>query len=113
MARKMQKQITVGVTVGTKLTSTEYDTLRKVVDAGTFLNVSDFIREAVREKLEAIEIIKIRDIDYKTAKKEVLGYFQKYGEAYPSDAANDLGLEMETVNKITAELRKEGRLGEA
>jgi hypothetical protein len=32
---------------------------------------TDFVSEAVREKLAAIKAIECRDVDYKTAKKEV------------------------------------------
>jgi len=57
-----------------------------------------------------VEVIKVRDVDYKTAKKEVLGYFRKYSEAYVDEAANDLGLDLELVVNITKDLRKEKRL---
>lgn len=57
-------------------------------------------------------MIKIRDINYKTAKKEILGYFEKYKEAFISEAAEDLELDLELVAKITEELQNEGRLGE-
>ena len=101
---------TVPKTVGTKLTHLEYEKVQNLVDAGMYLSVSDLIRDAIREKLEGIEIIKLRDVDYKTAKKEVLGYYKKFREAYPSDIANELGLELETVYKIVKELIKEKRL---
>ncbi|MBA7541408.1 hypothetical protein ES705_33721 [subsurface metagenome] len=35
---------------------------------------SDFVREAVRDKLKATKVVKTRDIDYEEAKKEVLDY---------------------------------------
>ena len=98
-------------TVGTKMTSTEFEKMQALVDAGLYLNVSDFVRDAVREKLGSIEIINLRDVDYKTAKKEVLSYYEKFREAYPDEAANDLGIPLETVAKITSELIKEKRLG--
>ncbi|MFH1586537.1 MAG: hypothetical protein ABID38_01620 [Candidatus Diapherotrites archaeon] len=97
-------------TVGTKLTHMEYEKVQNLVDAGMYLNVSDFIRDAIREKMDGIEIIKLRDIDYKTAKKEILSYFEKYNEAYTDEAANDLGIDLETAFKITGELIKEKRL---
>ncbi|HLC79850.1 MAG TPA: ribbon-helix-helix domain-containing protein [archaeon] len=97
-------------TVGTKMTATEFEKMQALVDAGLYLNVSDFIRDAVREKLGSIEIIKLRDVDYKIAKKEVLAYFEKFREAYPDEAANDLSLSLEMVAKITSELIKEKRL---
>lgn len=35
---------------------------------------SDFVREAVRDKLKATKVVKTRDIDHEVAKKEVLDY---------------------------------------
>ena len=44
--------------------------------------------------------IKYRDLDYDTAKKEVMGYFQERGEAYPSEVEEDLELDYELVCQI-------------
>lgn len=83
---------------------------KKLVEAGLYLNPSDFIRAAVREKLADIKVIECRDVDYETAKKEVAGYFQMRGEAYASDASTDLQLDFELVCKIMDDLEKEGKL---
>ncbi len=112
MATKQLQMQMRSKTVGTKMTSSELGKMQTLVSAGLYLNVSDFVRDAVREKLGSIEIIKLRDVDYKTAKKEILAYFEKFREAYPDEAANDLGIPLETVAKITTELIKEKRLGE-
>ena len=85
-----QIQLKRSKTVGTKMTSTELTKMQGLVEAGLYLNVSDFIRDAVREKLGSIEIVRLREVDYKTAKKEVLAYFEKFREAYPDEAANNL-----------------------
>jgi Arc/MetJ-type ribon-helix-helix transcriptional regulator len=100
----------VSKVLGAKLTRNEIDQINKLVDAGLYLNPSDFIRDAVREKLATIKVIEYRDVDYETAKKEVAGYFQMKGEAYASDASTDLQLDYELVCKIMEELEKEGRL---
>lgn len=55
-------------------------------------------------------VIVYRDVDYNTAKREVSGYFQSRGEAYPSDASEDLELDYDLVCQITEDLRPEGRL---
>jgi hypothetical protein len=68
-------------------------------------------KDAIRYKLAAIKNIKYRDLDYDTAKKEVMGYFQERGEAYPSEVEEDLELDYELVCQITEELKREGRLG--
>jgi len=54
--------------------------------------------------------MKCCDIDYDTAKKEVMGYFQERGKAYPSDVEEDLELDYELVCQIVEELKREGRL---
>ena len=97
--------------VGTKVTPREIKEIESLIKAGVYLSVSDFIREAVRDKLKAIKVIKIRDVDYDTAKREVLGYYRSYSEAYDYEVADDLELDYELVCRITDELEKEGRLG--
>ena len=99
-------------TLATKLTPVEVKEINNLVKAGLYLNGADFLREAVREKLKAINIIKYKDIDYDTAKKEVLGYYKKYNKAFMSDVSDDLELDIELVVNITDELIKEGRLKE-
>jgi Arc/MetJ-type ribon-helix-helix transcriptional regulator len=81
-----------------------------LVTSGIYLNISDFVMDAVRDKLAAIKTIKYRDVDYKTAKKEVMGYFQERGEAYPSDIEEDLELDYKLICQIVEELKREGRL---
>ena len=46
----------------------------------------------------------------KLLKKEVLGYYRSYEEAYISEVAEDLEMDLELVFQITDELEKEGRL---
>jgi Arc/MetJ-type ribon-helix-helix transcriptional regulator len=100
----------VGKVVGAKLTRNEIGQINRLVEAGIYLNPSDFIRDAVREKLAAIKVIEYRDLDYDTAKKEVAGYFKMKGEAYASDASTDLQLDYELVCKIMDDLEMEGNM---
>ena len=99
-----------GHVTGSKISEVEFEQIRRLVEAGVYLNTSDFVREAIRDKLESIKIIKYRDLDYETAKKEVRGYFEARGEAYPSDASADLEIDYDLVCQITDELQREGRL---
>jgi len=96
--------------VGTKLTPREYEEITSLIEAGIYLSVSDFLRDAIRDKLKATKVIKLRDIDYEAAKKEVLGYYRNYNEAYISEVSEYLELDYELVIQITEELEKEGRL---
>ena len=68
------------------------------------------MRDAVRDKLAAIKTIKYRDVDYETAKKEVMEYFQERGEAYASEIEEDLELDYKLICQIMDELEREGRL---
>ena len=95
---------------GTKLAPLEYKRIAELVDIGMYLSVSDFLREAIRDKLEAIQVVKARDVDYRTAEKEVLGYYKNYREAYPHEVADDLELDYELVCKIIDKLKKSKRL---
>lgn len=97
--------------IGVKVTPLENKKIHKLVEAGVYLNTSDFMRDAVRDKLEDTEVIYLREVDYKTAKKEVLAYYKKFREAYPDEAAEDLRIDAKLVFKITGELIHEKRLG--
>lgn len=56
--------------MGSKIPATEFEKIQRLVEAGVYLNTSDFVRDAIRDKLASIKVIKYRDVDYKTAKKE-------------------------------------------
>lgn len=99
-----------GAVVGSKVSAVELEQIKQLVVTGVYLNTSDFVRDAIRDKLAAIKTIKYRDIDYDTAKKEVMGYFQERREAYPSDIEEDLELDYKLVCQIVEELKREGRL---
>ena len=99
-----------GHVIGSMVSAVELEQIKKLVASGVYLNTSDFVRDAVRDKLAAIKIIKYRDVDYETAKKEVMGYFQERGEAYASEIEENLELDYELICRIMDELEREGRL---
>ena len=101
------------VSIGAKIAPAEAAQIRELIEAGVYLNESDFVRDAIRHRLSEIKIIKCRDVDFQTAKKEILGYYRSRGEAYPDEAARDLELDFDLVMRVTGELRQEGRLVEA
>jgi Arc/MetJ-type ribon-helix-helix transcriptional regulator len=110
MASAVRSKESQGCVIGSKITRSELTQIQDLIDAGVYLNASDFVREAIRDKLAAIKVIKCRDVDYETAKKEIIGYFQRKQEAYPDEISQDLELDFDLVRRITAELKKEGRL---
>ena len=113
VASNIETARSASVSIGAKIAPAEAAQIRKLIEAGMYLNESDFVRDAIRHRLSEIKVIKCRDIDFETAKREVLGYYKSRGEAYPDEAAADLELDFDLVMKATNELRKEGRLVEA
>jgi Arc/MetJ-type ribon-helix-helix transcriptional regulator len=96
--------------VGTKVTQREVREIHGLIEAGVYISISDFVREAIRDKLRAIKVVKVRDRAYDEAKQEVLGYYRAYKEAYPHEVAEDLELDYDLVWQITEELKAEKRL---
>ena len=99
-----------GHVIGSKVSAWELEQVKQLVTSGVYLNTSDFVRDAIRDKLTAIKTIKYRDVDYETVKKEVMGYFRERGEAYPSEIEEDLELDYKLICQIVEELKREGRL---
>ena len=80
------------------------------MDLGYYMNSADFLRQAVREKLETIEVVELRKVAPKKAKQEILAYLQKHGRTYASDVADALRLDIGLVMSQLKELVKEGRI---
>jgi len=99
-----------GKVVGAKLTRDEIEQINRLVEVGLYLNPTDFVREAVSEKLLTIKVVECRDVDYETSKREVAEYFRMRGEAYASDASADLQLDYELVCRIMDDLEREGKM---
>ena len=98
------------VSICAEIADAESKQIKALIEAGVFLNESDFVRDAIRHRLAEIKVIKCRDVDYETAKKEVTEYFKQADGAYPDEAAEDLELDFDLVMRIAEELRKNGLL---
>lgn len=96
--------------VSARLSPKEVEEIEKLVEEGFYMNVADLVRMAVREKLEAIKVIDVRDVEKEKAKKEIIGYLKENQKAYPSDIADALRLDFDLVIEIVKELVKEGRV---
>ena len=96
--------------VSARLSPKELEEIEMLIEEGFYMNVADFVRMAVREKLESIKIMNVRNIDEKKAKKEIIEYIKNNKKAYPSEIADALQLDFDTVLSIIKELVKEGRL---
>lgn len=88
-----------------------------MIDAGIFLNFSDFTRKAIEDELERLgetEILSIRDASVEEARKLIEEYLDQHqGLTYPSDIADYYGLELEPVFEAVKQLKAEGKIREA
>lgn len=95
--------------ISSKLPRKYLSEIESMVKEGYYLNASDFVREAVREKLEEIKEIRLREVPLKEAKEEIFHYLEQNPDSYPYDIANELRLELSLVHEALIELRKEGK----
>jgi len=91
--------------------------IKRLIDAGMFLNFSDFTRKAIEDELENLgetEIISIRETSVQQAKKMIEEYLNQHqGLVYPSDIADQYGLELESVFEAIKKLKAKGKVKEA
>ena len=59
-----------------------------------------------------MEVIEVRNVNKRKAKKEVLEYLKSHGRAYPSDIADALRLDFDIVISIIKDLLKKGKVKE-
>jgi Arc/MetJ-type ribon-helix-helix transcriptional regulator len=55
--------------VGTKVTQRELKEIQGLIEAGVYISISDFVREAIRDKLRVVKVVKVRDRAYDEAKR--------------------------------------------
>lgn len=94
--------------LGVRLTEREEEEVKKLVEAGLYISVSEFIRESVRKNLASLKVIQIRDIPKAKAKKEIIDYLKTHKEAYASDISEQFSLDLDFVFTILKEMQKEG-----
>lgn len=74
---------------------------------------SEAIREAIRsyaDQLKGTEVIKIRDVSRRQARKEILEFLEKNDRAWSSEIADSLRIDLTLVNSILEELWSEKRV---
>jgi Arc/MetJ-type ribon-helix-helix transcriptional regulator len=106
----MQKGKEESDLVSARLSPKETEEIEMLVEEGFFMNTADFVRSAVREKLESIKIMDIRNESKEKAEKEIIEYLKKNKKAYPSEIAEALELDFDTVLEIVKGLVETGRL---
>lgn len=99
--------------VSAKLSPMDYMRVKELEKKGYALNVAEFVRHAVHEKLDEVyRSVEIRNISGKQAKSEIKKYFDDHKIAYPSDIAMDLQLDYEFVLEMMNDLKEEGKIRE-
>lgn len=68
--------------IGTKIAEREYNKINRLIESGIYISNSDFLRDAIREKLRNIEEIEERDISHTQAKKEIYEFCKKKQQCY-------------------------------
>ena len=96
---------------GTRLPDKTEQQIDKLVRQGFYMSRSEFIRDAVREKLASVRVIQLReDVNFQQAKREVLEYVKTKGTVWTSEIANDLRLDLEVVAQALQDLEREGEV---
>ncbi len=96
--------------VSARLPSHEIEKIDALVHEGYCLNTSDFVRMAVREKLQGIILAQARSPTNEEAKGEILTYLDQHGQAYGSNIALHLGLDIDLVFAVLKELQQDGEV---
>ncbi len=85
-----------------------YRRIKTLEKMGYYRNVADFVRDAIRSRLEEMTyVLELRNISDEKAKEEILDYFKRHEVVYPSDIGNDLHPDMEQSLRILDELKGE------
>ena len=81
--------------------------------SGAYSNEAEFVREAIREKLQKVALVEVKDIPQPELQKQIIGYTKEKGKAYPSDIAAGLGVPYFSVTEVINKLVEEGILEQA
>ena len=96
--------------MGMRLPLKQEQEIGALVEAGVYLSKGEFIREAIRDKLQSLEVLELRNVDYPQAKKEILDFITKNPGAWTSDIADRLRLDLDLVLAVLKDLRAEGKV---
>ena len=96
--------------IETKVSIDEFDKIGRLIEAGLYADFSDFLKDAVREKLGCIEEVDERDIPREQALKEISEYCKEHETVYLTEIVDNLRLDLELVCEIVNDLIKKGTL---
>lgn len=85
--------------VACRISRSTYMKIKRLIEAGLFLNFSDFARKAIENELDRLgetEILSVREASVEEARRLIEEYLDQHrGPVYPSDIAAHYGLELE------------------
>lgn len=91
-----------------------YSEVKQAIElTGAYASVSEFVRETVRDRLEELKIVTLRELPKGKVREEILNYLKNKGVAYPSDIADELRIDYHLVIKVLRELWEEEKIEEA
>ncbi len=88
--------------ISAKFTKNDIDDLKKIM-AKLEINQSKALREAVKhyaDQIDGVEVVKLRELTFEQAKKEISNYLKQKGKATNAEVADDLRLDIVLVNKV-------------
>lgn len=88
--------------VSAKFAKEDIENLKKIM-AKLEVNQSEALREAVKQyadHINGVEILKLRDLKFEQAKKEISNYLKQKEKATNAQIADDLRLDIVLVNKV-------------
>ena len=85
--------------------------ISKIVEAsGAYASEAEFVRDAIREKLQQVTVSEVRDIPEEELQHLIVEYIKNHGKAYPSDIATDLKVPYFTIVELINRLVEKGTL---
>ena len=100
--------------IAVRLSKADYAKIQQLVEAGLYRSSADFLRETVRDKLESLEVVSIRDVDSRKAEKMIEDYLITHpGTNFASEIADALGLDYGVTFRTIHKFLEEGRIRKA
>lgn len=85
--------------------------ISKIVEvSGAYTSEAEFVRDAIREKLQQVAISEVKDMPKGKLEQLIVDYIKEHGRAYPSDIAADLTVPYFTVIDLINRLVEKGTL---
>lgn len=108
----MRPEYAKGYVYPLKLTEESQKDLAKIME-NLDCTKAEAIRDAIKhyaEHLEGLEVVNLRDVSIKEAKKEIQQYLKGKDRVHADEIADALRLDLSLVNKVLETLWREGEV---